>query len=241
MDVTGRIHLDTSTLPGTTLHDIQTDGATLTVLGQVGATGAPTVWTGSGTDPAGWQATTVAAAGTPQHLAVSDTGVTVVVGVVFDAAAVAHVTLWRSPDGTTWMPVQLEGLPPSAVASDLTWTPAGFLLSIEGYRRNAPVGTVWRSTDGLTWQETLSVSHGTVTALGTAGPNVIAFSTDGTWQSANGLIWQKSADPAFHGYSTAAITTLSDGRLLAVGQQSTGGNTSRLSTWIGMIGSLARP
>ena len=158
------------------------------------------------------------------------------VGVVFDAAGVSQVTLWQSEDGTSWTPVQLDGLPPSAVASDLVWTPAGFLLSIEGYRKNVPVGMVWHSSDGLTWQQTLSVSHGTVTALGMAGANTIAFSTDGTWQSTNGLIWQKSADPAFQGYSIAGATTLSDGRLLAVGQRSAGGNAARMATWTGTIG-----
>ena len=230
-----------TTLPGVTLHDIQVHGATLSVLGQEGTTRSPTIWTGTGIDPAAWQAITVATSGTPQHLAISDTGVQVAVGVVFDAAGVSQVMLWQSPDGTSWTPVQLDGLPPSAVASDLVWTPAGFLLSIEGYRKNAPVGTVWQSSDGLAWQQTLSVSHGTVTALGMAGANAIAFSTDGTWQSSNGLIWQKSAEPAFHGYSIAGVTMLSDGRLLAVGQQSAGGSTSRMATWIGTVGSPSTP
>ena len=230
-----------TTIPGTTLADVQIDGASLEVLGRSGATQAPTVWTGATTDPAAWQATTIAASGIPQHLAMAADGAQVVVGVVFDTAGVAQLTLWQSSDGASWTPVQLDGLPASAVASDLVWTPAGFLLSVEGYRKNAPVGMVWHSSDGLAWQQTLNVSHGTVTALGIAGANAIAFSTDGTWQSANGLIWQKSSEPAFHGYSIAAVTTLADGRLLAVGQQSTGGNTSRMATWTGTIGDASAP
>jgi hypothetical protein len=88
------------------------------------------------------------------------------------------------------------------------------------------------STDGLGWQTSLEVIDDRITALGSTGTDVIAFGADRTWQSADAVTWLETSVPEFRGYSVGAVTTLADGRLVAVGRLE-GQKGAKIATWVG--------
>ncbi len=229
-----------TSVPGATYNDIALSGESFAVLGR--ENGAITVWTGTDGDPSTWQASTVAAAGIPQFLAISPTGIRVVEGAVFDASGTASLTTWQSSDGVTWTAVPLHGLfPGSTGAGDLAWTPAGFVMSVDEYPKGKPVGSIWVSADGIAWTRALAVPAGPVNAIGVAGDAAIVFGAASEWRSLDGVNWQVTPVDTFKGYFVTAVATLMNGDLLAAGPRSTTVTGSQMATWVGTPATRATP
>ena len=227
-------------VPGATFNDVAMAAGKVLVLGRTN--GAPTTWTGSDGDASTWQATTVAAAGIPQFLAVSPAGIEVAEGIVFDRDGTATLTVWQSPDGVSWTPVVPAGLltGPTA-ASALEWTPAGFVMAVTEYPKGKAAGSLWSSADGLAWQRAMDVPEGTVTAVGTAGDAALAIGAGETWRSLDGLTWLATPEQAFRGSLVAAVTTLPNGDMLAAGQQSRRAGGTTLASWTGTLAVSSNP
>ena len=75
---------------------------------------------------------------------------------------------------------------------DLRWTPAGFVMALVQNVGGRGEASVWVSSDGTGWTRTLDVTKGTITGLGTIGDQTIAFGTDTTWQTADGITWDET-------------------------------------------------
>jgi len=212
------------TVPNASLWDVTATAGGALVVGQAapGPDGVPTVWTAAGPDVTTWVATPVGTKGQPSRIAVGPDGVLVVAGTVNDGTGSIQITVWRSVDGIDWTTVIPDGLAPGAESvAGLEWTPAGFVLAVYHGDQGKATGSIWLSPDGVTWQHTLQVPDGQVTAVTPLGTGVLAFGNGRTWRSDDGVTWVEHKEPGLHGNTVGAVTTLQDGRLLAIGRRTT--------------------
>jgi len=227
-------------VPEVSFADLTISDATLHAVGQLepGPEGKPAMW--SAPDTFAWTGSTISAAGQAaapgqaQAVALAPDGTFVVAGSVPDADGNAPLAVWQSTDGTVWTPVESEALAGLTSIGALEWTPLGFVLAASENQDGTGRGVVLGSTDGLEWQTSLEVTDDRITALGYTGTDVIAFGADRTWQSADAETWLETSVPEFRGYSVGAVTTLKDGRLVAVGRLE-GQKGAKIATWVGKV------
>jgi len=215
-------------------NDLTVSEAGLHAVGQLdpGPKGKPAMW--SAPDSLAWASSTIAAAGQPLAVALAPDGTFVVAGFIIDADGSAQIAVWQSSDGTVWTPVESEELAGLATSGALEWTPAGFVLAANENQEGTGRGVILVSTDGLEWRTSLEVADDRITALGYTGTDVIVFGAGRTWQSADAVTWLEASVPELRGYTVGAMTTLADGRLVAVGWR--GGQKDRkLATWVGKV------
>jgi hypothetical protein len=216
------------------LNDVALQGDELLVIGDAGVVPetAPVLWSSS--DGVDWKAHPIAAAGSARHLAVTPEGVLVVAGKLLGPNGGTPV-VWRSSDGSAWDEVALEGVPDGrSFVPTLRMTPVGLILTLVTPADGGPSGgSAWVSTDGSAWQRVLVMPEGSLSAIGTFGPEVVLIGPGGTWHSTDGTTWEMTADDTFEPYDVlAGIIALSDGRWLA------GGDTfdpprPGVATWVG--------
>jgi hypothetical protein len=190
----------------------------------------PTLWTS--VDGAEWEPHPIAEAGSARHIAVSPDGVIVVAGKL--PGEDGPPVIWRSTDALTWEAITLPGVAagPTALPA-LESTPVGFVLTLVTRAADASAGSAWVSTDGTSWSEALVVPEGSLSAVGTIGPEALLVGPGGTWRSPDGTTWEFTAEGTFEPYDLlAGIILLADGRWLA------GGDTfdppePGIATWVG--------
>ena len=227
-------------VPEVSFADLTISDAALHAVGQFdpGPEGKPAMW--SAPDALSWTGSTISAAGQAaspgqaQAVALAPDGTFVVAGSVSDPEGTAQVAVWQSTDGTVWTPVVSEELAGLTSIGALEWTPVGFVLAASENQEGTGRGVVLVSTDGLGWQTSLEVTDDRITALGYTGTDVIAFGADRTWQSADAVTWLEAGVPEFRGYTVGAVTTLTDGRLVAVGRLE-GQKGAKIASWVGKV------
>jgi hypothetical protein len=219
------------------LNDVELDPAGFLVVGDAGTypDTAPTLWTS--VDGAEWEAHPIAEAGSARHIAVSPEGVLVVAGKLAGAApgGSGPPVIWRSTDGLTWEETPLAGdFGGEDFIPALETTPFGFVVTfLTRAEDGSGEGSAWVSTDGSSWLKALAVPDGSLSAIGTIGPEALLVGPGGTWRSADGTTWVFTAEDTFEPYDVlAGIIPLADGRWLA------GGDTfdqpePGIATWVG--------
>lgn len=137
-------------------------------------------------------------------LAVIETG-SGVLAVGVDAQDRAAV--WSSPDGTTWNRLPHNtGFDGAAIVDVVPGGPGhvavGATASGGRFAASTEQAVVWTSSDdGQTWErvDSASFAGAGMTGIAVGGPGLVAAGTDGEsvviWTSADGLEWERAADP----------------------------------------------
>jgi hypothetical protein len=132
----------------------------------------------------------------------------------------AGTRIYRTSDGTTWMPANTPGFGNSAnFASGGFAVYFGYLYV--GTRNDVTGGQIWRSLDGTNWTQIATSGFGNplnykIEGLVSAQRTLFAFTdndTTGTevWSSTDGTIWVPSNTPGFGSASNKAVALWSNG------------------------------
>ncbi|MET0771499.1 MAG: sialidase family protein [Candidatus Limnocylindrales bacterium] len=193
----------------------------------------------SGGLPTLWSSTDDAATWTPgiittddalaRHLAVTDDGTIVVVGVVRGEDRETP-TAWSSADGgATWHATTLPVEAGRWVIGDLGWTPIGMLTRVIDATQPDGPGVNMLSPDGITWESTVETTGWG--SVGSAGPEAIIFGTDAAWHSPDGVTWTEEWWPTLAGFDIVASRQMPGGPVVAAGIQTAAPGSS--ATFVG--------
>ena len=186
----------------------------------------PTLWHSSdgGTT---WTGTPVPDASYVIHLAVTDGGSMVALGVQQAANGQRRPVTWASPDGMSWTASSLPVSDGDWSVPDLERTPLGCIATVV----SQGVGQAWLSQDGVTWTQALEAPSRLT--VGSAGAEAILFGRDTWWHSADGITWTETAAPAFDGMDVETSAVRGDGAVIAAGYGYLGPQGSLVRTWVG--------
>jgi hypothetical protein len=213
------------TLPTGALYALERTPLGLVAAGE-DADHAPTIWTS--TDGAAWTGVPIPDATYIIHVAATDTGTVVALGIQQDENGNRLPMTWSSPDGVTWTPAPFPVEAGNWSVPDLERTPLGVIAALVGGQERT--GSAWLSRDGVTWTQVLETPD--VPLVGSAGTEAIVFGVDRWWHSADGATWTEAAAP-FDGYRIETSAVRPDGAVVAAGYLYGGMEGSSVRTWIG--------
>lgn len=186
----------------------------------------PTLWH-SADDGVTWSGTQVPDAMYVIHVATTDTGTIVALGVQQDTNGRRTPVTWSSTDGVTWTAAPLAVPEGDWSIPDLERTPLGLVATVS----SEGMGQAWLSTDGLTWTQALEAPHRLT--VGSAGGAAILFGNDAWWHSSDGVTWTEAEARAFDGMVVETSAVRPDGAVIAAGYQFLGPEGSIVRTWVG--------
>ena len=164
----------------------------------------------------------------------------------------ADAAIWTSPDGVSWTGVRDSDLfdPEAQVAVAVASGPGGFVAVgteiRDGGEAIAPLA--WTSSDGESWRRVVVDADGFVNAVAAGGPGLVAVGGGEVpvWTSPDGQSWTPGqADPQVFaprldvedGFLVLqGVAAAADGRVVAVGWETTRSGTQVGAAWLSLDG-----
>ena len=164
----------------------------------------------------------------------------------------ADAAIWTSPDGVSWTRVRDSDLfdPEAQVAVAVASGPGGFVAVGTEIRDGgeAIVPLAWTSSDGESWRRVVVDADGFVNAVAAGGPGLVAVGGGEVpvWTSPDGQSWTPGqADPQVFaprldvedGFLVLqGVAAAADGRVVAVGWETTRSGTQVGAAWLSLDG-----